>query len=126
MKNKILLLGLLILTLFLVGCTNELTILLRLPINVDASYHRRIDGYVYYDYRNDEVILASNPISRRYTEPLGGASIKVLETGRTTHTDRYGYFIITGIPSSYYNVNLDIKHSDLRWASRSRRYSVNL
>lgn len=126
MKKRFVLLGLLVLALFLAGCSSELTVLLKLPINIEATYHKEIDGYLYYDLPEDRIIISSSPISGRFIEPLNGARITVLETGRVTYADRYGYFVIKGIPSSYNNINLDIKHDDLRKPSRSRRYSVHL
>lgn len=127
MKKRIFLLGLLAMAIFLVGCTSELTILMKLPIEVETTYHKAIDGYLYYDFRNDEIIITSYPLTgRRYTEPLNLAQIRVLETGNVTFTDSRGYFVIRGIPGSYHTINLDIKHDDLRRPSSSRRYSVYL
>lgn len=110
--RKSLLLALVVLTVFLVGCDGRLLVNLDVPIVVEPSgpvYRAEVDGYLSYDNRTHHIRLTNRPNYDRYYQPLRNAKVTVLETGQTVHTDRDGYFLVRGVPAG--RLELRVQHN---------------
>lgn len=110
--RKGLLVTLVLIAIFLVGCDGRLLLNVDVPIVVEPApprYRAEVDGYLSYDYRNHNVRLTSRPNDARYYEPLTNALVTVTETGQTVRTDRDGYFYLRGVP--YGSITIRVQHN---------------
>lgn len=106
------LIGLILLSVLLVGCDSRVSVSLDVPIVVEPGaprFRAEVDGYLSYDYRNHTIRLTSRKNSNRYYEPLSNAKVTVEEVGKTVITDRDGYFYMRGVP--YGNVTIRVQHN---------------
>lgn len=109
------LVGLVLVAALLAGCDGRVLVRLDVPIVVEPApprYRAEVDGYISYDDWIDHVALTGSRKNDRYYEPLVNARVTVEETGKSTYTDRHGYFHMGGLPSG--RVTISVSHPRLR------------
>lgn len=113
--RKSLLVGLLVAVVLLSGCDGRVLVRLDVPIVIEPAppkYRASIDGYLSYDDWVEHVAYSKERKHDRYYDPLVNAKVTVEETGRSTYTDRTGYFYLSEVPNG--RITISVTHPHLR------------